>query len=103
MSIVAVDAGDFLRWKKVEDQKKTIFFTSLGVGVVIKEGNEEKFKSIYHSSLKELIEDFQIPTRRSVYSHSNLWKEVDHTKAIPICDKVVTKLEKTIEYLFVRS
>jgi hypothetical protein len=68
--------------------------------VAIKEGKEEKFKSIYHSSRKKLIEDFQIPTRRYIYSHRNLWKEVDHRKAIPICDNIVTKLQKTIEYIF---
>lgn len=100
MSIVAFDAGDFSRWKKVEDQKEIIFFTPLGIGVVIKEGKEKKFNSIYHSSCKKLVEDFKIPTKRLVYSHSNLWKEVGHAKAIPICDKIVTDLQKTIEYIF---
>jgi len=100
MSIVAFDCGDFSRWKKVEDQKEIIFFTPLGIGVVIKEGKEEEMKSIYHSSHKEIIEDFQIPTKRTVYAHGNLWKEVGHIKAIPICDKIVTKLQKTIEYIF---
>ncbi|MEA2090163.1 MAG: hypothetical protein U9O89_05335 [Thermoproteota archaeon] len=100
MSIVAFDAGDFSRWKKVNGQKKTIFFTPLGVGIVVKQGKEEQFKSIYHSSRKKLIEDFQVPTKRLVYSHSNLWKEVDHAKAIPICDRIVTDLQKTIEYIF---
>ena len=97
---MAFDAGDFSRWKKVEGQKKTIFFTPLGIGVAIKEGKEEEFKSIYDSSRKKLIEDFQIPTRRSVYSHRNLWKEVDHKKAIPICDNVVAKLQEIIKYIF---
>lgn len=100
MTTIAFDAGDFLRWKRVETQKKIVFFTPIGIGVVLKEGEEEKFKSIYHSSRKKLMEDFQIPTRRSIYSHSNLWKEIDHIKAIPICDKTISKLQKTIEYIF---
>lgn len=100
MSIVAFDAGDFSRWKKVEEKKEIIFFTPLGIGVVIKKGKEEKFKSIYHSSRKKLIENFKIPTRRLIYSHSNLWKEVGHAKAIAFCDKIVTELQKSIEYIF---
>jgi len=100
MTIVAFDAADFHRWKKVDDQKKTVFFTPLGIGVAIKEAQEEKFKTLYHSSRKKLIEEFQIPTRRVVYCHGELWKEVGHTKAIPICDKIVTELQKTIEYVF---
>lgn len=100
MSIVAFDAGDFLRWKNVEGQKETVFFTPLGVGVVIKKGKGKKFKSIYHSTRKKVIQDFNIPTRRPVYSHSSLWTEIGHSKAILICDKIVTELQKIIEYIF---
>jgi hypothetical protein len=100
MSIVAFDAGDFLRWKRVEGRKETIFFTPLGIGVVIKKGKEEDFKSIYHNSRKTLIKDFKIPTKRLVYSHSNLWKEVGHSKAIRFCDKIVTDLQEIIQNIF---
>jgi len=101
MSIAAFDAGDFLRWKKVNGKKKDVFFTPLGIGVVIKEGKEEEFKSTYHGSRKNLAKDFQIPTKLPVCcSHSDLWKQVGHAKAIPICDKIVTELQGTIEYVF---
>jgi hypothetical protein len=100
MQTVAFDASEFHRWKGSKDDRQTIFFTPLGIGVAIKEGKEKKFKTIYHKTRKNLIEDFQIPTKRLVYSNSALWKEIDHIKAIPICDKMVKKLQKTIEYVF---
>jgi len=100
MPIVAFDAGDFHRWKKLKDQKKTVFFTPLGVGVVVKKGKEDEFKSVYHSSCKKFAEDFNIPTKRAVYSHRSLWKEVGHIKAVPFCDNVVTELQETVEYIF---
>lgn len=100
MSIVAFDAGDFLRWKKVEGRKEIIFFTPLGIGVVVKKGKEEDFKSVYHRSRKTLMKNFKIPTKRLIYSHSNLWKEVGHAKAIRFCDKIVTDLQETIQKIF---
>ena len=54
MPLVAFDAGDFSRWKKVEGQKKTIFHTPLGVCVAIKEGKEEKFKEFITVHAKNL-------------------------------------------------
>ncbi len=100
MPIVAFDAGDFHRWKGTKSNKQTIFFTPLGIGVAIKEGKEESFKKAYHKTRKELMKDFNIPTKRLVYSHANLWKEIDHFRAIPFCDQMVKKLQKTIEYIF---
>lgn len=100
MTIVAFDSGDFKRWKQVNGKKKTIFFTPLGIGVIVKEGKENEFKKIYHSSCKKLAEEFQLPLKRPVYSHRSLWKSVGHTKAIPFCDKIITELQTTIEYVF---
>jgi len=100
MSIVAFDAGDFLRWKNVEGQKETIFFTPLGIGIKVKKGREEDFKSIYHSSRKKLVKDFNIPTKRLIYAHSDLWKEIGHAKALRLCDLMITNLQETIEKIF---
>jgi len=100
MTIVAFDVGEFSRWKKAEEQKETVFFTPLGIGVVIKTGKEEDFKSIYHDSRRNLIKKFNVPTKRLVYSHGNLWKEIGHAKAIKFCDEMVTELQKVIDGIF---
>lgn len=100
MQTVAFDAGEFHRWKGDKNSKQTLFFSPLGMGVAVKDGKEKEFKRIYHETRKEVIDGFKIPTKRLVYSHSNLWKEIDHSKAIPICDKMVTALQKCIEYIF---
>jgi hypothetical protein len=100
MSIVAFDAGEFSRWKKREDKKEVIFFTPLGVGVSVKKDDEKQFKTLYHDVCRTLSADFKIPTKRVVYSHSDLWKEVGHFKAIPFCDKMIEKVQELIEHVF---
>lgn len=63
MTVIAFDVGEFTRWKKIEGQKETVFFTPLGIGVVIKNGNEEDFKLNYHNVRKNLIKKFTVPTK----------------------------------------
>ena len=89
MQTVAFDSGDFSRRKKADVKKETGFFTPLGVGVSINEKSEERFKSTYLSTCKKLAGEFQVPTKRVVYSHASLWKEIGHRKAVPFCDNVI--------------
>lgn len=89
MQIVAFDSGDFSRRKKVEGKKEIVFFTPLGIGVSINEKSIEKFKSVYLNVCKKLAGEFRVPTKRVVYSHANLWKEIGRRKAVPFCDNVI--------------
>jgi hypothetical protein len=100
MTIVAFDVSEFKRWKKVEDKKEIVFFTPLGIGVIIKNGKEGDFKSNYHILRKNLINKFNVPTKRLVYSHGTLWKEIGHAKAIKFCDGMITGLQDFIERIF---
>lgn len=101
MQIVAFDSGDFSRRKKADGKREIVFFTPLGIGVSINEKSEEKFKSAYLSACKKLAGEFKVPTRRVVYSHASLWKEIGHRKAVPFCDNVIKELQKLIDMVFV--
>ncbi len=92
MSIVAFDSGDFIR---------RVFHTPLGTGVSIKKELKSDFQKQYHSSFAKHAKAFNVPTRRYVYSHENLWKEIGHAKATKICDSVIKELENLIDRLFV--
>jgi len=101
MQIVAFDSGDFSRRKKVDGQREIVFFTPLGVGVSVNEKSVEKFKSAYLTACKKLTKDFGVPTKRPVYSHASLWKEIGHRKAVPFCDNVIKELQKSVDLVFV--
>ena len=101
MQIVAFDSGDFSRRKKADGKKEIVFFTPLGIGVSINEKSEEKFKSAYLTACKKLAGEFKVPTKRVIYSHASLWKEIGHRKAVPFCDSVIKELQKLIDLVFV--
>jgi|Deesub1362A_J573_1020465.scaffolds.fasta_scaffold00150_58 hypothetical protein len=101
MQIVAFDSGDFSRRKKVDGEREIVFFTPLGIGVSIDGKLEEEFKAAYLNVCKKLGMEFKVPTKRVVYSHASLWKEIGHRKAIPFCDNVIKELQKFIDLVFV--
>lgn len=101
VSIVAFDSGDFIRRKKSNGDSDVVFHTPLGTGVSIKKGLKSDFQKQYHSSFAKHAKAFKVPTRRYVYSHGNLWKEIGHAKATKICDSVIKDLEKFIDRMFV--
>lgn len=101
MQIVAFDSGDFSRRKKVDGGKEIVFFSPLGVGVSVGDKSVEKFKAAYVSICKKLADEFKVPTKRVVYSHASLWKEIGHRKTVPFCDKIVKQLQEFIDSIFV--
>jgi hypothetical protein len=101
MQIVAFDSGDFSRRKKVNGGREIVFFTPLGVGISVDVKSVEKFKSAYLNACKKLAADFNVPTRRVVYSHAGLWKEIGHRRAVPFCDNVIKEVQKFIDLVFV--
>lgn len=101
MLIVAFDSGDFSRRKKVNGQREIVFFTPLGAGIAINANSVEKFKTMYQNVCGELVAEFEVPTKRVVYSHASLWKEVGHRKTVPFCDNLLKQLQKTIDSVFI--
>jgi len=101
MSIVAFDSGEFIRSKKSDRGTEVVFHTPLGTGVSIKKEIKGDFQKQYHSSVEKHAKAFKVPTRRYVYSHENLWKEIGHAKTVKICDSVIKDLQKYIDRVFV--
>jgi|GEM_PF-661095 len=108
VSTLAFDSKDFERRKIVQEEdpitsepvitEMTKYYTPLGVGVKFKD--PEAFKTECLRLIAELAEEFELSQKRLMYDSYSLRSELSHVRAIPFCDKLVTKIAEHISSLY---
>lgn len=105
--MLAIDSKDFERrkvfWEKDPVTSEPImkqmtkFYTPLGVGVKFKEHGD--FANVCLKRVDELAKEFELSQPRVLYDSYSLRAELSHKRAIPFCDKLVSKLTRYIDLL----
>jgi hypothetical protein len=105
--MLAFDSKDFVRRKIVQEEdpvtkeptitEMTKYYTPLGVGV--KFIDSEGFKADCLERIELLADEFHLSQKRIMYDSYSLKTELSNTRAIPFCDKLVSKLTHYIELL----
>jgi len=105
--MLAFDSKDFERRKVFQEDdpkthepvltKVTAYYTPLGVGVTFKD--QSAFKEVCLKRVEELSDSFNLSQKRIIYDSNSLKEELSHSKAIPFCDQLISKLRRYIESL----
>lgn len=109
MRIAAFDAKNFDRTKPVEVsdpltpgkviKKQKGFFTPLGVGVLLKDG--EAFSRAYCDVNGRLATDFGMAHTAPFYSSNHLKKKMGMAKSIAYCNALIEEIQRHIELVHV--
>jgi hypothetical protein len=105
--MLAFDSKDYIRRKVYQTQdivtqepitiKDTVYYSPIGVGV--KFGDHDAFKTVCLKRVEELANSFQIPDKRIMYDSTSLKQLLTPGKALPFCDQLITKLKRYIDSL----
>ena len=98
MSVVAFDAKEFRRIKFEEGKQSVVFHCPLGVGIEIED--PETFRENYLELVQFLAHDFKVE-KRAVYSSEFLREKLSLRRAIPFCEKIISRLQDFIKTLHV--
>jgi hypothetical protein len=105
--LLAFDSKDFGRRKIIQEvdpvtsepivTEMTKYYTPLGVGVRFKDPVAFKDDCLHRIEL--LANEFELSQKRIMYDSYSLKVELSNTRAIPFCDKLVSKLTEYIDLL----